>query len=537
MNQSAPKNRAGQTILGSSCPLVSATSKKNDGNSRAELLANANNEPMQPSTVEPKEVSSISHNSSNDGKFLSREVKNELLSGEGENAAPVSTARGSTASAEAASIDLTNESNKNESEKQTAANRSNTASESRLTYGAEDDFIGDHGIFDENLPPLQMLSPTQFFSGVSSPLTNPTSFSNNNNNESTDKVTEPPVTNRQKIVSKEKVNRAKKTKRKTEGEPAEGAKPTSTSDAKLTRKKKKKKSKKPYAVPEGQFTVIDGEVSLSIPIEPKPKQQTAENFDSFENGEDTDGEIGPFYDAVAEEEDFDDDDMSFFSPFRMEPQDNLLPVPDDSVQEDSMLEGSPRSATEAVPEIAAENPVVAFTEDDLKKMKNSELQAELKKRGRSTNGNKTVLVARLLAAINDEAGTSTGRNRSGRRKGRRKGHPRTDEAIEGFALEARWRELVANNEPVAEPTRPNDLVGPTIPLGEKEFKKFDYADQWDREPWTATSPVHVLNASGKKKMRNGQPVIENELREKGRVSQDWLNKHKLTERSTRKPCG
>jgi len=102
-----------------------------------------------------------------------------------------------------------------------------------------------------------------------------------------------------------------------------------------------------------------------------------------------------------------------------------------------------------------------------------------------------VLVARLLAALNDEAGTSTGGNRSGRRKGRRKGHPRTDEAIEGFAPEARWRELVANNEPVAEPTRPNDLVGPTIPLGEKEFKKFDYSDQWDWEPWTAMSPVHV----------------------------------------------
>jgi len=130
------------------------------------------------------------------------------------------------------------------------------------------------------------------------------------------------------------------------------------------------------------------------------------------------------------------------------------------------------------------------------------------------------LVARLLAAINDEAGTSTGRNRSGRRKGRRKGHPRTDEPIEGFAPEARWRELVANNEPVAEPTRPNDLARPTIPLGEKEFKKFDFTDQWDREPWTATSPVHVLNASGKKKTKNGQPVIENELRKKGRVSQD-----------------
>jgi len=53
----------------------------------------------------------------------------------------------------------------------------------------------------------------------------------------------------------------------------------------------------------------------------------------------------------------------------MEPQDDLSPVPDDSMPEDTMLEGasSPRSAAEAVPEIAAENPVVAFTEDDLKK--------------------------------------------------------------------------------------------------------------------------------------------------------------------------
>jgi len=164
-------------------------------------------------------------------------------------------------------------------------------------------------------------------------------------------------------------------------------------------------------------------------------------------------------------------------------------MPEASMPEASMPEGTtlPSTAAEPMPE----NPVVTFTEEDLKKMKNSELQAELKKRGRSTNGNKTVLVARLLAALNDEAGTSTGGNRSGRRKGRRKGYPCTDEAIEGFAPEARWRELVANNEPVAELTRPNDLVGPTIPLGEKEFKKFDYSDQWDREPWTAMSPIHV----------------------------------------------
>jgi len=326
MDQSASKIWAERTILPSSCPLASATSQKNDENPRAELPANANNEPMPPPTTEPKEVSTISCSISIGGNFLSREVKIEMLSGEGENAAPVSTARGSTAPAEATSIDLTTESNSNKSEKQTAANRSNSASEFRSTYSAEDDFIGDHGIFDENLPPLQLISPTQFFSSVSSPLTNPTAFGNNNKNDNAEEAAEPPVTKQHKTVNKEKVNTAKKKKKKTEGKGEQAARPISRSEA-------RRKARNPMLCPKASLLLLMVEFLLAFLFNRSQNNQL----------------------------------LKTSSAFRMEQQDDLSHMPEASMPEASMPEGTtlPSTAAEPMPE----NPVVTFTEEDLKKMK------------------------------------------------------------------------------------------------------------------------------------------------------------------------
>ena len=88
--------------------------------------------------------------------------------------------------------------------------------------------------------------------------------------------------------------------------------------------------------------------------------------------------------------------------------------------------------------------------------------------------------------------------------------------VTGFAEGAMWKQLKHNNEPVEEPNKNSNLVGPTVPLGEKEFKKYDFTEKFDRPPFIATSPAIQLG-------RNGKPIKDNrgnikyidEVREEG----------------------
>ena len=115
--------------------------------------------------------------------------------------------------------------------------------------------------------------------------------------------------------------------------------------------------------------------TLSVPSERTPEKNSEKNYINFEDGLDTDDEIGPFWDAVEGEEDIDDD---------------LDQLPLDT---DEVLKAMP----EQHPTIANENEVIApLTEEVIRMMLNSELKAESKKRGLSQNGNKTILTKRLL---------------------------------------------------------------------------------------------------------------------------------------------
>jgi hypothetical protein len=76
-----------------------------------------------------------------------------------------------------------------------------------------------------------------------------------------------------------------------------------------------------------------------------------------------------------------------------------------------------------------------LSEEQVEKMLNSELRAELKKRGLSQNGNKSVLTNSLLGhlqtpIVQDDA---------------------PEKVPNGFATTAKWRQLKPNDVPIKEP--------------------------------------------------------------------------------------
>jgi hypothetical protein len=100
----------------------------------------------------------------------------------------------------------------------------------------------------------------------------------------------------------------------------------------------------------------------------------------------------------------------------------------------------------------------------------------------------------------------------------------------GFAEAAVWRELKTIDETVEEPNQNPNLVDPTVPAGEKEYPKCNFAETFDSPPITAMSQVIEIGWNGKPvKNRRGEVKWTNEIREKGRANKAWVDEHGLTE--------
>ena len=92
-------------------------------------------------------------------------------------------------------------------------------------------------------------------------------------------------------------------------------------------------------------------------------------------------------------------------------------------------------------------------------MTNGALKALCKERGLAVNGNKQVLVDRLLTK-----GQKGRPKRDNAAPARTAAGENEEEMQTGFHPDAKWRVLEHSQEPVQEPSRPNCLVGPTAPI-------------------------------------------------------------------------
>jgi hypothetical protein len=119
------------------------------------------------------------------------------------------------------------------------------------------------------------------------------------------------------------------------------------------------------------YELTNDGVHLSIPVAPAAIPIRTDFNLMYDDGADSDGEVGPFFDAVEGEDEFDSDDdieIEHWDPEPLAPNNNILET------------------------------TVQTTEQQLMLLSNSELKAELRNRNLSTSGNKTVLVQRLLTA-------------------------------------------------------------------------------------------------------------------------------------------
>jgi len=327
-------------------------------------------------------------------------------------------------------------------------------------------------------------------------------------------------------------------------------------------------------------------IHLSIPVAPAALPQRFDfNYDNYD-GADSDGEVGPFYDAVADEEGLDsDDDCSWADelnrpsavehqiqpPQEVQPElqrelprtetELMLLLSNSQLKEElrkrnlstggnktAMVQrlltmiataevvqnsSAPEQAAHSNEETARNDGVEAYsneptsvnmTEEQLMQLSNAALKDMLKEKKLSTNGSKAVMVQRILTGI--PRTRSIPRNRNPQLAEEEE----EGEVLTGFPSTAKWKELLPSQEPVREPTMPG-LRAPTVPEGEEPIAKLNFEETFDREPFIEQCEV-LKEVNGKLvKDRRGNYVTETVTRIEGRAKKDWLQKNKLTPQS------
>jgi hypothetical protein len=248
-----------------------------------------------------------------------------------------------------------------------------------------------------------------------------------------------------------------------------------------------------------EYDVTDDGVVISVPVT-SDIPNSNNNNGTYEDGYDSDGQLGPFYDAVLNEKD--DDDEEFIE----EEQRPLNEVSDDSVQQEPH-------------EIAPEANLPNF-----QLMTVAQLKDELRKRNLPVHGRKELLLQRLSAP---PAAIYHTTNSGGRLP------QQPTNTINGFAPHAKWIELKHHQERLVEPNQQHpSLVGPTVPTGQAEAPKYNFNEQFDRPPFTALATVVKQNRNGRPVFdRQGRAVYEQVIREDGCANIEWLKQNKLTKDS------
>jgi hypothetical protein len=133
---------------------------------------------------------------------------------------------------------------------------------------------------------------------------------------------------------------------------------------------------------------------------------------------------------------------------------------------------------EAAAAVAAVAPAVATAQLDVMKLSVAQLKAELKKRGRVTGGNKSVLQVRLKEAIDlnvpvsEEAGGDEA--------------PRPD-FMAGLDVTARWELLTRCDDPVPESDNDDGSLRPTTEMNAAVNPKYGFVETFSCIPFTGTT--------------------------------------------------
>jgi hypothetical protein len=242
-----------------------------------------------------------------------------------------------------------------------------------------------------------------------------------------------------------------------------------------------------------------------------------QNEANFEDGYDSDGEIGPHSFVVEEEgvQDYEEDDL---------PSGPTLAQPPVLV---------------AVQENPAEDPDVSspqhipIAEEALLVMKRADLIVELRSRGQVVGGTKGVLLDRLRLALKNKIPI-------GKKRGIKKvENPKTGSTgneVSGFAQGAYWKPLVPSSV-VEEPTNlafKTAVRAPTVPADEADVVpvKHDFAEVFDRPIFSGTYEKVVTHRNGRVRLdKQGKERTQHLPRLIGGPNPAFVQKHNLSIKS------
>ncbi len=278
------------------------------------------------------------------------------------------------------------------------------------------------------------------------------------------------------------------------------------------------------------FEQNENGIRFSVPVTESAILPKNLDEETYREGYDSDGERGPFYDAVISEmEQWDDSDSDSDDEFRSPSQPTTDAPLATALPATGELSTTPPDATAGLTTAppTTDSALQLMTEQQLMNMTVAQLKQELERRKLSKSGVKNVLVQRLLSAQNapppppPQNINVTTDSRS---------NTIADEAnhrskdLQVFHPNARWRELMHSGS-CQEPERPANLRGPSVPLDESEFKKFNFDEEWDRPPFTGMSKVIKMGSRGHPLVgKKGETLYGDEVRKEGRANYAWLKK-------------
>jgi hypothetical protein len=240
----------------------------------------------------------------------------------------------------------------------------------------------------------------------------------------------------------------------------------------------------------------------------------------FEEGYDSDGEIGPHSFVVEEEgeQDFDE---------------GALPSAPPAQQQQPLSVAVPEDTTEVLAvsdEKSEHSGHVPIAEEALLGMKRAAIAVELRKRGQVVGGTKLILLDRLRLALANKI--PVGKKKRGIKKVE---NPtgKTGNETAGFATGSYWQPLEPSSI-VDEPLNPSFTTAvraPTIPVGEADVVpvKHDFAEVFDRPRFSGTYERVVTHRNTRVRYdATGKIATERLPREKGGPNPAFVKKHKLS---------
>ena len=236
-----------------------------------------------------------------------------------------------------------------------------------------------------------------------------------------------------------------------------------------------------------QLEVTEQGTYLSVPVSNDIRSLSCFDEEAFDEGYDSDGQLGPFFDAVADECPFEDYE---------EETPGQVSTPQASVAE---LQPEPEETYTPLSEIA----ITSMTVKDLRN--------ELKKRKQPVSAKrKEELVQRLLAVahlppspVDDSPAMAVEEN---------------NQPNNCFHHEANWHLLELDTaNPIRDPNNVPGLVAPTTHAvaGTAEPVKYNFTDSFDRDPFVALAKEYQLDRNGNvKKDRDQNPIMVDNVKKK-----------------------